>query len=83
MIFNKKKILFIGNLIISKYILETLIKNKRIKVCGVITTKNKFNFDYFNLTNIAKKNKIPLHSGLKTTRKIINGLKKLIQIGSL
>jgi methionyl-tRNA formyltransferase len=57
---KKKKVLFVGNLIISKYILNILLKSKKISICGILTCKNKFNSDYYNLETIAKKKKIPI-----------------------
>ena len=52
------KILFIGSVIFSKKILLNLI-DKKFNICGIITKKkSKFNSDFFDLSNIAKKYKI-------------------------
>ena len=59
MIYNKKKVIFIGNLIFSKELLNTVFLNDKFKVVGIIS-KNKsiFNSDQFSLKNIAKSKKI-------------------------
>lgn len=52
------KILFIGSVIFSKRILESLI-NKKFDVCGIITKKkSNFNSDFFDLSQISRKTNI-------------------------
>jgi methionyl-tRNA formyltransferase len=62
---KNKKILFIGNLIISKFILDTLYKNKAITITGILTTRNNYNSDYYNLIPYAKFKNIPILSTKK------------------
>ncbi len=55
------KIIFVGSVIFSEYILDNLIKNK-IKFSGIIAlnnSKKKFKSDYKDLSILAKSSKIP------------------------
>ncbi len=52
------KILLIGSVIFSKFILNELIK-KNYNLIGVCTSKKKNNSDFFDLSKISKKNSIP------------------------
>ncbi|MDA9605986.1 formyltransferase family protein [bacterium] len=54
------KIVFIGSVIFSKFLLKSLFKIKKITIVGVCTkNKSKFNSDFYNLGNLCKKKKIP------------------------
>ena len=74
---NKKKIIFIGSVILSTKFLETILKLKKlIFVAGIISdSKNKFNSDFVDLNQTSKK-KIPFFKtsniNSKTTFKWIN-----------
>ena len=71
------KILFIGNVILSYNLLETLIKNKANLIGAISTKKSKFNSDFKDLTSLCKKNKIDLHYTKKiNTKKTIIWIKK-------
>ena len=53
------RIIFLGSIIFSKFILKTLIKTKH-SIVGVIGKKNpKINNDFFDITSIAKSKQIP------------------------
>ncbi len=54
---NKKKIIFIGSVILSKIFLKTLLKQKKkIIVSGIISdSKNKINADFADLRQVSKK----------------------------
>lgn len=55
------KIIFVGSVIFSEYVLDNLIKNK-IKFSGIIAlnnSKKKFKSDYKDLSILAKSSKIP------------------------
>jgi len=53
------KIIFIGNVLFSKFLLEFILKQKNIDVIGVCTKNtSNFNADFYNLGNICKKKNI-------------------------
>ena len=55
------RIVFIGSVLFSKYMLETILASrKECQVVGVITKeKSSFNSDHFNLAPLAVENNIP------------------------
>lgn len=78
MIYNKKKILFIGTVEFSYRALSTLIENK-FEIVGILTKKeSNFNSDYYDLTPLAKDNNIPIIYRTKDNKdEIISFIKSL------
>lgn len=55
----KKKIVFIGNVKLSKTLFEEVLKSKFFEISGLICSKfSKYNSDYENLAKVAKKKQI-------------------------
>ena len=55
MIYNQRKVIFIGNLIFSKELLNIVFLNKKFKVVGIISkNKSLYNSDQFSLKKTAK-----------------------------
>ena len=71
------KIVFIGSVIFSKYLLETLFSFKNIEILGVCTkNSSKFNSDFYNLGKLCKKKNIPyIYCKKINNPKIINWIK--------
>lgn len=70
MIFKGRKVIFIGNLIFSKELLNTVFLNKKFKVIGIISkNKSLFNSDQFSLKNTAKFKKIKYFNYTKKNKK--------------
>lgn len=77
---NGKKIIFIGNVIMSLHFLKTLITlKKHVTITGVISRpKNNLNTDYADLRNLSKKNKIPFYQSININDKFTyNWIKKI------
>ena len=72
-----KKIVFFGCSYASFIFLKFLI-NKKIKIDGVFTKKKSYNHDFFDLTNISKKNKILCrYASVTNSKRTIIELKKI------
>tara|TARA_Y100000590_G_scaffold433783_1_gene551254 strand:+ start:386 stop:1315 length:930 start_codon:yes stop_codon:yes gene_type:complete len=68
---STKKIIFIGNVIMSLHFLKTLVNlKKHVSIKGIISRpKNSFNTDYADLKKFSKKNKIPFCQTLNINSK--------------
>ena len=71
MIIKQTKVIFIGNLIFSKELLNTVFLNKKFKVIGIISkNKSLFNSDHISLRNIAKSKSIKYFNYTNKNKKI-------------